>query len=290
MKDRSALERESVRLGISNEVFAPDSKTGVTDNGAVPFRWICHIETTLLNGDSATGTGFLIGPRHVLTTAHTIYPIAARKVRPDWKVRKIRVFPGRHGSREPFGGHEANGWILSERWLTPEREADCTFDYGLIRLREDFLKKRIGCWGSDATTRFAPVDPPALAGRQLFTAGYPFRKGLGELAARVMTQSNGRVTGSAIFTRCTPVGGGFDGQQFTNVDRNARVLLHDVDTVRGSSGSPLWIRDGDVLTLGALHQGQITRRDGTVFNTGIIVSREVHDQIQNWIRTFVERR
>jgi len=208
-----------------------------------------------------------------------------RKVRPEWKTIKVRVYPGRHGAREPFGGgHDANGWAIRRGWITPEREAHCAFDFGLIRLKEDFPKRNIGFWGSDATTRFVPINPTTLtAGQRLFTAGYPFRKGLNELAARVMKQSNGEIKGSALLTRCSPTQA--EGETFTNVNARAHVLLHDVDTEKGSSGSPLWIEEEKVKTLVAIHQGELGSN-----NAGILITQTVFDQVQEWIRTFRERR
>jgi V8-like Glu-specific endopeptidase len=277
------------------EIFPPNSLTRVSDTTDAPFRWICQVETTSTDGTPlSTGTGFLIGPRHVLTSAHVIYPIRPGEKRPRQMVRGIRVYPGRHGSREPFGGHDANGWIVRDEWNSG-REVNCTWDYGLIRLKTNLGERRfsalrnqtLGFWGRDPGTRFVPINPVTqLDGRDLFSAGYPFRRGVNELAARVMKQSEGRVTGSAALTRCVP-DEPFRGLLDQNVLLDARVLLHDVDTEKGQSGCPIWTRDGANLTLAAIHYGAITPSGGAR-NVAVIVTQEVFDQVNEWVRNFVE--
>jgi V8-like Glu-specific endopeptidase len=282
MRDRARFEAEVALLG---EIFTPNSLTRVADTRATPFRWICHVESRSPNGDLWTGTGFLIGPRHVLTSAHVIYPMKDGEVRPQQRVSSINVYPGRQGGRDPFGGFASNGWIIHPQWIAG-REANCTFDYGLIRLKKN-VPASLGFWGRDAGTRFVAIDPPTLTGRELFTAGYPFRRGLGELAAKVMKESRGLATGSADFTRCSPAG--FEGRVSPRVERGTRVLLHDVDTQKGQSGGPIWTRDDTRLTLAAIHYGEIEPSTGPR-NVGLIVTQEVFDQVNTWMRDFVERR
>jgi V8-like Glu-specific endopeptidase len=291
MRERTRFEAEVADL----EIFPPNSLTRVADNTAAPFRWICHVVTTMKNGDNYGGTGVLISPRHVLTSAHVIYPIEAKKETPVQKVTNIRVYPGRHGGREPFDGHDANGWAVHPNWNNG-KETNCTFDYGLIRLKKNFPDRRfkalgnqtLGYWGRAAGTRFAPIDPSTLDGRRLFTAGYPFRKGLGELAARVMKQSEGVVIGSAAPRRCSQSKFEAPPLSIPHVQQDARILLHDVDTEKGQSGGPVWVVDDGTLTMVAIHQGTIPHSGTPVHNLAVILTKEVFDQVNDWMRNFVE--
>jgi hypothetical protein len=104
---------------------------------------------------------------------------------------------------------------------------------------------------------------------------------------RRTSSSEGQATGSADLTRCAP--NGFRGRLSPRVERNARVFLHDVDTERGQSGCPLWLRDDNTLTLAGIHYGEITLPDGQVRNVGVMITQEVADQVRDWIRNFVER-
>ncbi|WP_052195257.1 trypsin-like serine peptidase [Deinococcus radiopugnans] len=304
MYERRHLERELSDLGLtserSGEVIGEDTRHKVANSLAVPFRWICRVVATQANGDSSVGTGVLIGPRHVLTCAHVIYPVDDNG-RPRFRTRSIEVFPAENGGEEPLGGFRANGWTVHRQWFAGQ-EVNCTFDYGLIRLKDDIgaetfraLRGRpLGFWGSPTDghgTRFARVDPATLVNQTVTLAGYPYRKGLNELAARVMKEGSGRITGSALLNRCTEKR--FVGRFLPRVEPTWRVLLHDTDTSPAQSGCPVWTRDGQGrLDLIGLHQGQLKSstpvNGATTVNLALRITREFLRQVELWRSTFVE--
>jgi V8-like Glu-specific endopeptidase len=291
VRERIAFERELLDLGEAmprqRETFGENSLQSVRDSTAVPFRWICQVVATMANGQISTGTGFLVGPRHVLTCAHVIYPQDPDDARP-YRTKSIMVYPARHGAREPYSGHTANGWAVHPLWRQ-RGEPDCTYDYGLIRLKQGVLPGALGFWGSNNAATFARTDPAQIMGRRAFSAGYAFSRGVNEFAARVMRGSEGSVTGSAVFQRCN--GDQFRGQMFPNVQANSRVLSHDVDTLKGQSGGPLWIVDANgVLRCIGIHQGHLQPPRGNGFNVGLRLTSEMERQVRQWIDRFLERR
>ena len=88
-----------------------------------------------------------------------------------------------------------------------------------------------------------------------------------DTAARVMRRSEGRATRI----------------------NHPRVFWHDVDTEPGQSGCPVWMRQNDTLILVGIHHGSVPR-DSPTANLAVLVTQEVVDQVNRWIRTFVERR
>lgn len=307
MQERRQFERELSDLGVSaeraGEVIGRDSRVKVSTSLAVPFRWVCRIVVTLTNGDTSSGTGVMIGPRHILTCAHVIEPLDPDSGRPRSRTLSIEVFPGQNGGEESLGGFKANGWTIHRQWVSG-REVNCTFDYALIRLQENIGAKAftalggrvLGCWGSPTAghgTRFVRLDPATLAGQTVTLAGYPYRKGLNELAARVMKVGSGRITGSAVLTRCTDKH--FEGRLSPNVEANWRVLLHDADTSPAQSGCPVWIQNAQGgFDLIGLHQGQLTSStsiNGAItVNLALRVTRELIRQVNHWRTTFVDGR
>lgn len=299
------LERELSDLGLGarrpGEVIGEDTRQKVANSVAVPFRWICRVVATQTNGDSSVGTGVLIGLRHVLTCAHVIYPVNDSG-RPRYQTRSIDIVPAQNGGEEPLGGFRSNGWTVHRHWLAGQ-EVNCTFDYGLIRLKDDISAKvfraldnrPLGFWGSPTEgygTRFARLDPATLANQMVTLAGYPYRKGLNELAARVMKQGSGRITGSALLTRCTEQR--FAGRFSPRVGLNSRVFLHDADTSPAQSGCPVWIRSRQGgLDLVGLHQGQLKSstpvNGATTLNLALRVTGELLRQVNHWRTTFIER-
>ena len=206
----------------------------------------------------------------------------------------IALHIGRMGAREPFGEFASNGWAVHPAWASGP-ELDFTLDYGIIRLTADAGSKTfssmgrrpLGFWGApESNTLLTALDPATLSGQVAFTAGYPYRRGLNELAARVMRQSEGRILGSARVSHLSPTRS--QGLFTANVDDTMRVLAHDVDTEKGQSGGPLWIQgNGGTLLLAGIHQGSAAwtgdNNAKMPVNNAIRFSREVLRQVRVWM-------
>lgn len=313
MQERAQFEYELRALGLhpsplvegersEQEIIGTvDHRTPVPNTTLVPFRWICRIESKTQNGRSY-GSGILIGPRHILTCAHVIYPLQNL-----YRTEEILVAPAQNSSDKPFGRYRANGWVVHPQWMRG-RQADCSFDYGLIRLRENIANKNfarlqnrpLGHWGSASNghqSQFRPAQQ-TLSGQIIRHAGYPGDK---DTEARRMYSSRGPVIGSATLTEC---GANFQGTIFRTVRAEARMLVHEADTHEAQSGGPLWTYDSNTQErlLVGLHQGGIRlqeqmlvrlrqsgiRFQGSRANLAVRISDELINQVSTWIRTFVE--
>lgn len=58
-------------------VCGSDDRVQISPATAVPWRWNCELIITMANGSTARGTGWLIGPRTVMTAGHVVYSAAA---------------------------------------------------------------------------------------------------------------------------------------------------------------------------------------------------------------------
>lgn len=292
MNQRCRMEQELRELAVGlreayepeHEVLhSPDQRTQVANTDAVPFRFICHLEMRAVDTTnttvtaSSTATGVLVGPRHVLTTGHTLLAQRGR-----FKATHAWVTPGLNGSTRPFGRVEGTVFRTHPDWFRNGAE-DNDFDYGMITLKDAIGEQRfkslgnapLGWWGDPANgggTRLERLDPKSLDNITVNVAGYPNDKPAGTL-----WMSSGQTTPLR-----DPQG------QITTA---ARRLPHSADTHSSQSGAPVWMRDTEknLRYLVGLHEGAInltfTRANGTQtqrFNVAIRVTREFLRQIAAW--------
>ena len=291
MNARCRMEQELRDLAIGlrqayepeHEVLhTPDQRRQVTNTDAVPFRFICHLEmravdtiNTMVTARSSA-TGVLVGPRHVLTTGHTLLSQQGR-----FKATRAVVSPGLNGSSSPFGRVEGTVFRTHRNWSRNGQEDD-DYDYGMIILKEAIGEKRfsslgnkpLGWWG-DATngggTRLERLDPAALNNVTVHVAGYP-----NDQPAGTMWMSSGHATPLR-----DPQG---------RITTMARRLPHDADTHASQSGSPVWIgTENNPRFLIGLHHAAIdlvlarpTGRQKQRSNVAIRVTREFLRQVAAW--------
>src|SRR5882757_33778 len=91
----SAAKPENV-IGVDNRVM-------VTDTSTIPWRCICHLEVEYEFGPVGYATGFLIGPKSVLTAAHVLVNLPRTDPTKRRTARQVRVIPGRSGTIAPYG-------------------------------------------------------------------------------------------------------------------------------------------------------------------------------------------
>ena len=240
MHERNRMEQELRELEVLHN---PDQRTQVNNTEAVPFRFICHLEMRAVDTTNttvtarSTATGVLVGPRHVLTTGHTLLAQRGR-----FKATHAWVSPGLNGSTSPFGRVEATVFRPHPNWFRNGAEDD-DYDYGMITLKDAIGDKRfsslgnkpLGWWGDPVNgggTRLERLDPAALNNATVNVAGYP-----DDQPAGTMWTSSGQTTPlrdpSAIRRGQTPVragcgseiedGGG--GRSARGVEARASFLL-----------------------------------------------------------------
>lgn len=155
--------QEAGRVGIET-VILDDGRVRINQTALLPWRMICALLITGSNGVRAVGTGWLIGPRTLVTAGHCVH-------HPDlggWAAR-IEVSAGRDGEQFPYGTFTGTRFSALQEWTTghvPE------LDYGCIHLDAP-LGERTG-WFS-----LQPVSDAELRDRTVAIAGYPADRGQG---------------------------------------------------------------------------------------------------------------
>jgi V8-like Glu-specific endopeptidase len=227
--DEFALESAIAQLEV---VIGADDRARIMNTTAIPWRRVCHLSITSANGSRFLGTGFLVGPRTIITAGHCVYLHGQG----GW-ARNIEVSPGRNDANRPFGKAMATNFRSVRGWVSDKNR---NFDYGAIILpREHGIQSgQIGSFG------FGNFSDSFLRSKRLNTAGYPGDKPAGTAW--------------------------FHGRTAKSV--GSRVITYDIDTAGGQSGSPVWVlKDGKryvagIHTNGAMSGNSATRITKPVFD------------------------
>jgi V8-like Glu-specific endopeptidase len=225
-----------------------------------PYRCICRIVARAYDkpeNEYSVGTGVLIGPYHVLTCAHNIYPLQAPRT------ETIDVYPAQNGPDESASRFRANGWAVSRGWSPNDCRA-AGEDYGIIRLASPAPH------GFFALRTF---DPAIVIGKTVHLAGYPGSNR--EPRARYMYRSAGTVAGAIVIEGCGRDARGNDtlrGRIVPSILPTTSLVAHDLPAAHAVSGGPVWIEEDGTRTLVALHARSIDegrRRAAVLLNAGV---------------------
>ncbi|MGW8318972.1 MAG: trypsin-like serine peptidase [Candidatus Promineifilaceae bacterium] len=157
--------RALIRHQPSTELFLEvviggDDRAQVEATSNYPWRCICSLKITAADGSMWIGTGWLVGPRTVITAGHCVFIDS----RGGW-VRRIEVIPGRSGSEQPFNACIATEFRSVSGW-TEDHKRD--YDYGAILLPADCrLGDQLGWFG------YASYSDSRLEDKMANLAGYP---------------------------------------------------------------------------------------------------------------------
>ena len=154
------LRQPGVAAAIANIAPDGDERAPVDATEAYPWRCICALAITAADGSRWLGTGWLIGPRTVITAGHCVY-----LDRHGGWVRQVEVVPGQNGDQRPYGAVVAASFRSVRGWA---RKRLPGYDYGVIILPpERALGNLLGYFG------YANLSDQELHGARLNLAGYP---------------------------------------------------------------------------------------------------------------------
>jgi len=289
---------------LEYEIIGTDDRILVPDTTAVPFRFICCVESIFTNPGGAPirlrGSGTLISDRHVLTAAHLVLahlPQLGGRVRPA----SIMVSPGRNGTRMPFGASatviDAARPRIRPEWLAA---SNAQFDFALLTLQRHLgaPSRGLGFWGHNplgGDTRIRPIALNRLQNRTVNLSGYPIDKCLIRPRGRPATQAelnacNNGVTGPIGFfnnrrgtTQWRSLGHIVD----TSPATEPLSITFDLDAADGHSGGPVWLNWEGFRNLVAVNTGGFpdpAALTNIIANMGVRITPAVVTQLRAWMR------
>jgi V8-like Glu-specific endopeptidase len=173
----SKFARKRIVTGKSDEPLVPrgpgirfetvlgaDERTRIIDTEDAPWRMICALAIDGPWG-SFIGTGWLAGPRTIVTAGHCVYDT---KQMGGW-ANKIVISPGRDGNELPFDTVESTKFSTTNIWKSKE---DPDFDVAAIHLSRS-LGDELGWF------QVASLTDDQLRNYMVNVSGYPGDRGHG---------------------------------------------------------------------------------------------------------------
>ena len=145
-----------------------DDREPVSNTNIAPWRTICKLLITYTNGTKVVGTGWMSGPRTVITAGHNVYSHSDGNV---W-AKRIVVIPGKDSGNNPFGYQNSFVFRSVEAWVTDE---EASSDYGAIILPDTTLSTKTS-W-----LQFQALKSSNLKNLRVKNGGYPTDKSYGSL-------------------------------------------------------------------------------------------------------------
>jgi glutamyl endopeptidase len=238
-----ALQQPTLTEDVAEVIIGSDDRVRIRNTRATPWRWVCSLRVTAANGTRWIGTGWLVGPRTVITAGHVVY----MHNQGGW-ARRIEVIPGRDGATRPFGSCNATSFRSVKGWTTKKKRSH---DYGAIILPSNCrYGDRLGYFG------YANLSYFSLLGLKVNNSGYPGDGG---------KAGSQRETGSQWFM----------ARRIKFV--TGRRLIYNMDTVGGNSGGPVWR-----LKNGKRHVVGIHTNGSPLGNSATRIVKAVFNNIKKW--------
>ncbi len=240
-------QRPELLRSTAEVVIGKDDRVRVGNTKVYPWRCICQLTIETKTGQVAVGTGWLVGPRTVITAGHCVY----LHNHGGW-AKRITVRAGRNGPDSPYGAvassqfHSVSGW---------KSKANRSNDYGAIILPSNQpLGTRLGHFG------FANHGALSLLGRVVNLSGYP--------AGNVNPENK-------------PFGyQWWHARMITFVA--PRYFVYNIDTQGGQSGSPVWrLINGKRYAVGIHTNGSSSG------NSATRITKPVFDNIKSWKNSYM---
>jgi V8-like Glu-specific endopeptidase len=251
----------SFPLGAQGTIGIED-RAPILDTSAPPWSRVCALHITAADGHTPLlGTGWLVGPRTVITAAHCLF---VRPVEPGRDsglagyVREVTVIPALSGEARPFGAQTSHRFEVPTRWTaatTPPTLDDADHDYAAIFLDAPGFP-------AAGSFSFGVAAPGSLPRAALDIPGYPLDLGEGRV---LYHHPSGRRAGLAA--------GRYQG------DRGDRILNYSTDTSPGQSGAPVLTEVGGATVVIGIHT---TGYRSFQTNAGRRIDDEVFDCLVRW--------
>jgi len=227
------------------KIIGADDRTQVMSTQSFPFRTIGQIEFRRYSDDSARiCTGFLVGPRHVLTAGHCLFEYRDSRAY-GWN-HSFKFTPGRSNSIvKPYG---SIGWARAVSVEGYTNDGDRDYDYGMLILSED-VGDRTG-W-----------------------LGYGYRENLKGSLVNVIGYPGDKPSGTMWKDSCTISDYGISSTRFH----------YQCDTWGGQSGGPAYIYNSseDSRTAYGINVAHYTS-DDLPYNISKRINRAAFERIKNW--------
>lgn len=165
VKGRRATPLRRPGGGALESIIDIDDRVRILETDLPPWRMICALRLRGPFGSGAIGTGWMIGPKTVLTAGHCVY---STQFFGGWAT-EIEISAGRNGDVFPFDTVKSRRFSSVNLWVEQE---DPDFDIGCIHL-DDPLGERVG-WFS-----VAALGATELEDFLVNVAGYPGDRGGG---------------------------------------------------------------------------------------------------------------
>lgn len=214
---RALLRTPEVRRSIEEAVIVEDDRQPVENADERPFRWICSLVITAANGTRWQGTGWVVGPRTVITAGHVVYMPSQG----GW-VSAVEVYPGRSAELQPPAAtaaelHSVQGWV---------QEHVSAYDYGALTLSQP-LQEGYGYFG------FAACNDATLSSALINIAGYPTDKPMGTMWGNTRRLSS---VGTDVLLYTIDTFGGMSGAPLVHWDAGDFIVvgIHNYGDVAGN--------------------------------------------------------
>jgi V8-like Glu-specific endopeptidase len=238
---------EDLLNGKPEGVFEPDSREIVHNPASYPYSAVCGL--TIMNnaGKRYYGTGFVAGPRLILTAGHNVF------YHDDGGfMKEIQVYPGLNGDRlnPVLPTATSTQFATVEGWAN---DANSLFDFGAIFLDQDIGQST----GTFSVSKFTTLDLKAMT---VTLTGYP----------KDPPRNSGR-----------PNDGSTQFRAAGRLTVESHRLLYFIDSSIGQSGSPLvaYFADKNEYHAVGIHNTAYVSS-----NAATRITDEVFAQILKWRR------
>jgi V8-like Glu-specific endopeptidase len=262
---------------VLESIIGEDERARILDPQLMPWGMICNLRIEGPRG-AAVGTGWLVGPRTVLTAGHCVH----HDMIGGW-AQRIVVTPGLnrdhavHGSVVARRFSALDKWVANDPNMTDEQKADV--DVGVIHL-------------DDTAVALDPHGQPILKNGQPDASSVALGDRLGWFGIAVRSDEDLRDRYVHVAGYPGEPAKGFGREMWAHRSKvlatTALRVYYDVDTTAGQSGAPAFMVEGDqaaplAIAVHAYGTGGTPERLGVLANSAPRITRDLFERIQRWI-------